>query len=135
MRPVRAISRKGSGDQATRQRPRILRDYTPDAIGSDRDDIVRSSWRHEERGRNVRALERDLGVTETNGPKVEKLASLSKTRPYAGNSSHSRSVLVRSPRTVKIRRTWGQSAGKALSAQGTLRDFTSGICAPKQRSR
>ena len=30
-------------------------------------------------------------------------------------------------RAVKIRRTRGQSAGKALNAQGTLRDFTSGI--------
>jgi hypothetical protein len=30
--------------------------------------------------------------------------------------------------TVKIHETWGQSAGKALDAQGTLRDFTFGIC-------
>ena len=37
---------------------RILRDYTPDTTGPGRDDIVRSSWRHGERGRNDRAIDR-----------------------------------------------------------------------------
>ena len=53
------------------------------------------------------------GGRNYNGPKV-RLASLSKTELYAGNSSHSRPVLaLAQAKAVKIRRTWGQSAGKA----------------------
>jgi hypothetical protein len=52
MRAVRAISRKGSNVSS-----RILRDFTPDVLHPlEGDDKVRSSWRHEELGRNVRAL-------------------------------------------------------------------------------
>ena len=68
------------------------------------------------------------------------LASLSKTELYAGNSSHSRPVLVgdsvlitmSTTPSVTIRRTWGQSAGKTRNREapaaepGTLRDQTFG---------
>ncbi len=57
MRAVRAISRKGSRSICAR----ILRDYTPDAANDGRDEIVRSSRRREERGRNVRAPDRPVG--------------------------------------------------------------------------
>ncbi len=52
------------------------------------------------------------GGRNYNGPKV-RLASLSKTELFAGNSSYSRLVLVALRAAVKIQRTRGQSAGKA----------------------
>jgi hypothetical protein len=52
------------------------------------------------------------GGRNYNGPKV-RFASLSKTELYAGNSSHSCPVLAVVSTAVKIRQTWGQSAGKA----------------------
>ena len=62
------------------------------------------------------------GGRNYNGPKVKKLASLSKTELYAGNSSHSRPVLVaEKSAAVKIRRTWGQSAGKAPGMENPQR--------------
>ena len=49
-------------------------------------------------------------------------------------SPHTAVLYSRAPNlAVKIRRTWGQSAGKALDQQGTLRDFTSGIIRPKRK--
>jgi len=53
-------------------------------------------------------------VTKANGPKVKSHASLSKTEPYAGNSSHSRSVLAAIP--------WRQSKsdGQGDNPQGRL---------------
>ena len=64
------------------------------------------------------------GGRNYNGPKVSN-ASLSKTEPYAGNSSTAfRYFLILKKLKVKIRKTRGQSAGKAWNAPGTLRDFT-----------
>ena len=55
-------------------------------------------------------------------------ASLSKTKLFAGNSSLT-AVWYSSSfgAAVKSQRTWGQSAGKAHTAVGTLRDYTFGI--------
>ena len=61
------------------------------------------------------------GGRNYNGPKVNEFASLSKTELYAGNSSHSRSVLAVLLTAVKIRRTRGQSAGKAPTMENPQR--------------
>ena len=60
MRPVRTISRKDLEEEAS-TRPRvdlflvgILRDYMPNPCRNQREDIVRSMWRHIEAGRNDR---------------------------------------------------------------------------------
>ncbi len=66
------------------------------------------------------------GGRNYNGPKVG-FASLSKTELYAGNSSHSRPVLTQLASfcsqlwVVKIRRTGGQSAGKAPAMENPQR--------------
>ena len=52
------------------------------------------------------------GGRNYDGPKVSHIASLSKTEPYAGNSSYSLLILTGFHRVVKIHRTRGQSAGK-----------------------
>ena len=67
-------------------RLRILRDYTPDPIRQNRDDIVRPPWRHGELGRNDRALDREVVVTITNGPKV-KPGPKPGTAPRGSNSA------------------------------------------------
>ncbi len=71
----------------TQPRSRILRDYTPDAGGNARDDIVRSSRRREERGRNARAPGEATGSNNKRTVLRLVIASPSKTGPYAGNSS------------------------------------------------
>ena len=71
MRPVRTISRKDLGEEAlTRPRVavfllRILRDYTPDPCRNQREDIVRSMWRHIETGRNDRSRLASLSCVRT----------------------------------------------------------------------
>jgi hypothetical protein len=47
------------------------------------------------------------GGRNYDGPKVSQIASLSKTEPYAGNSSNSPLVLTGFRRTVKIQRDMG----------------------------
>jgi hypothetical protein len=47
------------------------------------------------------------GGRNYDGPKVSQIASLSKTEPYAGKSSHSRMVLTGFVRTVKIHSDMG----------------------------
>ena len=74
MRPVRTISRKDLGKEAS-VRPRtgvdslgILRDHTPDPCRNQWEDMVRSVWRHAEAGRNDRPL---LTSTRYFGRKIE----------------------------------------------------------------
>ena len=61
------------------------------------------------------------GGRNYNGPKVKKLASLSKTELYAGNSSTAARYSPTKMPAVKIRRTWGQSAGKAPEMENPQR--------------
>ena len=55
---VRTISRKGSTRQS-----RILRDHTPNIRSFLDEDMVRTAWRHAERGRDDRATALQGGAT------------------------------------------------------------------------
>ena len=66
------------------------------------------------------------GGRNYNGPKVNQFASLSKTEPYAGNSSHSRSVLAVEYDGSQNLTDKGTIRREGSETWRTLRDFTFG---------
>ena len=65
------------------------------------------------------------GGRNYNGPKVNDSLALVKPN-YMRETPPKLLGTRRGIAAVKIRKTWGQSAGKAWYAPGTLRDFTFG---------
>jgi hypothetical protein len=100
-------------ERPSRQRPGILRDHTPD-LRSLQDDMVRPPWRHGEPGGNVLAAGANhcIGSNKVNGPKVNDRAALVKLNHMRETPRTAARYSSRLNAAVKIRLTWGQSAGK-----------------------